>query len=87
MVFLGDRLLPDRRPAPEQMLTRLTGSELEELYQLRDRLWEARLLPESSLVGKTLAQAKNRPDAWRRSCGNLARPASDFLPNPGSEFT
>ena len=58
MVFLGDRLLPDRRPAPEQMLTRFTGSELEDLYQLRDRLWEARLLPESSLVGKTLAQAK-----------------------------
>jgi len=58
MVFWGSHLLPDRKPAPEQMLTRLTGSELEDLYQLRDRLWEARLLPESSLVGKTLAQAK-----------------------------
>jgi di/tricarboxylate transporter len=58
MVFLGTRLLPDRKPAPEQMLSRLTGSELEDIYQLRDRLWEARLLPDSSLVGKTLAQAK-----------------------------
>lgn len=58
MVFLGARLLPERKPAPEQMLSRLTGSELEDIYQLRDRLWEARLLPDSSLVGKTLAQAK-----------------------------
>ena len=58
MILLGDRLLPNRKPAPEQMLTRLTGSELEDLYQLKERLWEARLHPESSLVGKTLAQAK-----------------------------
>jgi len=58
MILLGNRLLPDRKPAPEQMLTRLTGSELEDLYQLKERLWEARLHPESSLVGKTLAQAK-----------------------------
>ena len=58
MVLWGSRLLPDREPAPEQMLTRMTGSELEDLYQLKERLWEARLQPESPLVGKTLSQAK-----------------------------
>ncbi len=58
LVLFGKKLLPDRPPAPEQMMAGLTGSELEDLYQLGDRLWEARVLPESSLVGKTLVQTR-----------------------------
>lgn len=52
--LFGKRLLPDRRPTEEQSLARLTGSELEELYAVGDRLWEARVQESSELVGLTL---------------------------------
>lgn len=57
IAFLGvfaKKLLPDRHPTEEQTLARLTGSELEELYALGDRLWEARVPESSELVGLTL---------------------------------
>jgi di/tricarboxylate transporter len=53
----GKRLLPDHRPTVEQALARFTGSELEDVYQLGERLWEAHVTPESSLVGKSLVQS------------------------------
>lgn len=55
MTLIGPRLLPNRPPRPEQMIARRTGSELEETYQLDERLWEARVSPSSPLVGKTLS--------------------------------
>src|SRR5579859_5289381 len=57
LALVGKRLLPDRAPKPEQMMARRTGAELEEAYQLGERLWEARIPTQSSLVGKTLAEA------------------------------
>ncbi len=57
LAFFGKRLLPEHEPSPEQSMTRLTGSELEDIYQIRERLWEAKVLPDSRLAGKTLAQA------------------------------
>jgi di/tricarboxylate transporter len=57
LAFFGKRLLPDRVPASEQLITRPSGAELEDLYQLHERLWEARVQPGSPLVGKTLAQS------------------------------
>lgn len=57
LALAGKRYLPDHPPTAEQMLTRLTGSELEDFYALRERLWEATVQPDSPLVGKTLAQA------------------------------
>jgi di/tricarboxylate transporter len=56
IALFGKRLLPDRMPAAEQLVARRTGSELETMYQLGERLWEARVLPESPLVGKSLSQ-------------------------------
>jgi di/tricarboxylate transporter len=53
----GKRLLPDREPTVEQTLARFTGCELEDVYQLGERLWEAHVTPESRLVGKTLVQS------------------------------
>jgi len=47
LAFFGKRLLPDHEPTAEQALARLTGSELEDLYQLGERLWEAHVAPES----------------------------------------
>lgn len=55
--FRGKRLLPDHEPTAEQALARLTGSELEDLYQLGERLWEAHVTPESPLVNKTLTES------------------------------
>ncbi len=52
----GSRLLPDREPSAEQMVIRRTGSDLEDAYQLGERLWEVRVPPQSILVEKTLAQ-------------------------------
>ena len=58
LILFGKNLLPDRPPAQEQMMVGFTGSELEDLYELADRMWEARVLPDSNLAGKTLAQAR-----------------------------
>ncbi len=52
--WFGRRLLPDRQPTEEQSLARLTGSELEGLYSLGERLWQGRVLDSSRLVGMTL---------------------------------
>ncbi len=57
LAFFGQRLLPEREPTEEQNFARLTGSELEKLYAISERLWEARVLPGAKLIGKTLAES------------------------------
>jgi di/tricarboxylate transporter len=59
IIFLwlfGNRLLPDRQPTGQSGITRRTGSELEELYQIGERLWQARLKPGSQAAGHALAE-------------------------------
>ncbi len=59
VIFLGlfgSKLLPNREPAAEQTLRQLTGSELENMYQLNERLWEVEILPDSPVIGKNLEQ-------------------------------
>jgi di/tricarboxylate transporter len=58
LTFFSPRLLPDRDPAPEQAIARRASDELEDLYSLGERLWEARLTPQCRLAGKTLKQAR-----------------------------
>lgn len=57
IAVFGSRLLPDRMPLTDEIMARPTGSELEDEYQLNERLWEAQVQPGSPLVGKTLAQS------------------------------
>ena len=57
LALFGQRLLPDRQPTEEQKFARLTGSDLEKLYAISERLWEARVLPDAKLIGKTLAES------------------------------
>jgi len=57
LTLFGNRLLPERQPTAEQMMTRMTGSELEDIYQLGERLWEVQVQAESDLAGKSLTQA------------------------------
>ncbi len=55
--LFASRLLPDRDPPPEMMIARPTPAELERFYNLDERMWEARILPDSDLVGQSLAQS------------------------------
>jgi di/tricarboxylate transporter len=57
LAFFGQRLLPEREPSPEQMMARMTGSDLEGYYKLGERLWEARVLPESPFANKPLSES------------------------------
>lgn len=57
LALFGGRLLPDRNPSPEQMMARVTGSDLEHYYQLDGRLWEVQVLPGSPFANKTLAES------------------------------
>jgi di/tricarboxylate transporter len=57
LVIIGRRLLPSREPDPEQLIARRASTELEDLYSLGERLWEARIMPLSPLAGKTLKQS------------------------------
>lgn len=54
--LLGDRILPDREPSREQTLARFTGSELEDLYAVGERLWKVRVKSDSELIGVSLAE-------------------------------
>ena len=57
MAFFGSRLLPDREPSISLGHMRPTGSELEDMYQVGDRLWQGRVLPDSPLARRTLVEA------------------------------
>lgn len=57
IALFATRLLPNRAPLADEIMSRPTGSELEEEYQLNERLWEAQVQPGSPLTGKTLAQS------------------------------
>lgn len=56
IALLGRRYLPDRAPSAEQLIVRRTGTQLEDDYQLGERLWEIRILPESPLINQSLGQ-------------------------------
>jgi di/tricarboxylate transporter len=76
--LLGSRMLPSHAPSTEQSLVGRTGSELENLYQLGERLWEARILANSTLGGKSLAES-NIGKNWGVSVAAIRRGKKDFL--------
>ena len=57
LALFGSRLLPEREPSISFAQMRPTGSELEDAYQVGERLWQARIRDDSPLAGKTLVQA------------------------------
>ncbi|MEJ2599573.1 MAG: SLC13 family permease, partial [Anaerolineales bacterium] len=57
LAWFGNRLLPDRRPAEEQMMAQLTSAELEDAYGISERLWEAQIISGSVIAGLTLREA------------------------------
>jgi di/tricarboxylate transporter len=56
LILFGRRMLPARAPMSEQILSLPTGSELEDIYQLGERLWEARVLPWSEYANHTISE-------------------------------
>ncbi len=58
IALVGRRALPAHDPGPEQMLARRGSTELENLYSIGDRLWEAKLNRNSPLAGKTLKASR-----------------------------
>ncbi len=54
LTLLGRQIIPARQPGPEQELARRPSVELEGLYEVGDRLWEARVEESSKLVGSSL---------------------------------
>jgi di/tricarboxylate transporter len=54
----GKRILPDREPAVEQAIARRTGSELETLYQINERLWAGRVLDQSVLINQSIKDSQ-----------------------------
>ncbi len=56
--LFGTRLLPNRNPPSELMMTHYTSRQLEEYYQLGERLWEVVITPESELAHKSLIDSR-----------------------------
>ncbi len=54
LAIFGKRLLVDRDPSTEQTLARMTGSEIEDFYQLEERLWEATILADSQCLNRSV---------------------------------
>jgi len=54
ITIFGRRLVPARQPGPEQALARRASVELESIYEVGERLWEAQVESASSLAGLTL---------------------------------
>ncbi len=58
MALIGRRLLPQRESAVQSASPYLLSRRLTEMYQIHEQLWEVRILPESQLVGLSLAASK-----------------------------
>ncbi len=84
IVFFGRRLLPTRDPGPEQGFARRTNVELENLYEVDDRLWEARVGVSSPLVGLTL-QESAIGKKFGIAVTAIKRRARDFFSPPSNE--
>jgi di/tricarboxylate transporter len=90
--LFGKRLLPDREPAAEQAAARRTGSELENLYQINERLWEARVLEGSPLIALPLRasgigeQFGVTVAAIRTDQGSLLLPSAEQIISRGDVF-
>lgn len=84
--FVGRQLLPDRNPPPEVLIARPTATELEGFYRLGERLWEARILPTSDLIGESLAQSAIGRDLGISVMAIWHGEQSIFAPPPGTRL-
>jgi len=83
LYFWGDKLLPNHQPDHDSGFLYLTGSQLEDFYQIGDRLWEASVLPDSPLANQTIAQA-NIGRQWGLAIAAVIRDGEYILPVPST---
>ena len=62
LTLFGRQIVPARQPGPEQELARRPSAELEGLYEVSERLWEARGEELSSLAGSQPSKMR----LWRK---------------------
>jgi len=95
IVFLwlfGNRLMPNREPSRNHMEARLTGSELEDLYQINERLWSASVMAGSPLIGCGLVESEIGKNwgvtiaAVQRSPDDLILPVPDLCIRSGDQL-
>lgn len=84
--IFGKRILPDRETITEKPGGRLTGSELENYYQIRERLWEARVLPGSILSYRSLEET-GIGQKWGLAVAAIRRQNDGFaMPDPDGQI-
>jgi len=82
--IFGNKLLPDREPAGANGVARRSGDQLEDLYQVDERLWEAQLTTSSQLVGKSLEKSEIGKN-WGVTVAAIERgPERLILPEPNT---
>ena len=83
LTLFGKNLLPDHEPSAEQAFARLTGNELEDYYQLGERLWEAKIGVGSGCVYKSLNDCAFGKD-WGVVVAAVRHNSDEYaLPLPG----
>jgi di/tricarboxylate transporter len=82
LAFLGPRLLPERQPPAELMIAGYTSSDLEEYYQLGERLWEVLVLHDSELANKSIAEGHLGSQLGLAIAGVLRGHRAIFSPSP-----
>lgn len=82
LALVGPRLLPDRELPPELMIARPTSSDLEEYYQIGERLWEVIVLPDSALANRSLAESRSGEQLGLSVAGVWRGRQAIFAPSP-----
>lgn len=83
--LLGRRVLPQRASLTGEMLPRPSSPELEDAYQLDERLWELRVLPGSPLNGQTLLALGLGEKYGLAVAAIIRRGSTQFSPPPDYE--
>jgi di/tricarboxylate transporter len=86
MIAIGRRLLPLRTPVEQYAPPRQAKQDLETVYALQERLWEAEVLPNSPLAGKSLTECGigerlglTIVGIWHKSHANLIPAPEDTI--------
>lgn len=84
IALFAHTLLPDRATLVENAVPRPTESELEDYYQIGERLWEVRVLPNSALDGRTLGEGRIGEQSGAVVAAILRGRRSRFAPSPNA---
>ncbi len=80
--LFGRRLLPERESSVEKSAGRLTGSELENYYQIKERLWEAHVPPGSPYCHHSLEET-GIGERWGLAVAAIRHPKENYtIPFP-----